>query len=153
MNSRVCEKCGVEKSLDLFYKQKNGKYGRHSQCIECRKAYVKWYRGPDGPGHEKYQTKNRERDPVKAREGWLKNKYNLTEQELEHIANTQGNQCAICSTPASELKRGLFIDHDHKTGKVRGLLCHSCNLGLGNFLDDTERLNSAIVYIQSQTKV
>ena len=44
--------------------------------------------------------------------------------------------------------RRLAVDHDHKTGKIRGLLCISCNVGLGHFQDDVELLRSAILYLQ-----
>lgn len=59
----------------------------------------------------------------------------------------QGGACAICGYPASELRRRLSIDHDHRTGQVRGLLCTTCNLGLGAFRDDPAVLAKAIEYL------
>jgi hypothetical protein len=60
----------------------------------------------------------------------------------------QGCACAICGTTELTTKRGWHIDHDHQTGAIRGILCHHCNVGIGNFKDNTELLARAIVYLQ-----
>ncbi len=59
----------------------------------------------------------------------------------------QNGNCAICGTNQSQLKRELALDHDHATGKLRGLLCDRCNVGLGMFQDNKERLLQAIQYL------
>lgn len=61
------------------------------------------------------------------------------------MKNSQGGVCAICECPD---KKRLSVDHDHQTGKIRGLLCANCNLALGNFKDDPDRLAKAIVYLK-----
>lgn len=59
-----------------------------------------------------------------------------------------GNTCGICgATESSGGKKQLHVDHDHTTGKIRGLLCNHCNLGIGHFKDDTELLQAAIKYL------
>lgn len=63
------------------------------------------------------------------------------------LLHTQMGRCAICSAHYSTLSQRLSIDHCHKTGVVRGLLCHQCNAGLGFFKDDASRLNAAVAYI------
>ena len=63
------------------------------------------------------------------------------------LARSQGNCCAICG--AKPKGRRLAVDHDHKTGKVRGLLCMFCNTGLGKFRDDPKLLKKAIGYLES----
>lgn len=73
--------------------------------------------------------------------------YNLTLEDLQNLYKTQNNKCAICGIDESELSKVFHIDHDHKTNKVRGLLCGSCNLGLGNFKDNSDYLNLAINYL------
>jgi hypothetical protein len=60
----------------------------------------------------------------------------------------QGGKCAICGVDQSVLKMKLCIDHDHKTEKIRGLLCWWCNLGLGYFRDKTNLLEEAIRYLR-----
>ena len=62
----------------------------------------------------------------------------------------QGGRCAICGEDSPKMR--LAIDHDHKTGRIRGLLCRHCNLGLGAFLDDTEVMGRAIDYLNEAGK-
>ena len=81
----------------------------------------------------------RQRDEV------LMKRYGITQFEYECMEEEQGGVCAICTNPPC--KRGLFVDHCHKTGKVRGLLCSSCNTGLGYFKDKALRLFKAIAYL------
>jgi MinD superfamily P-loop ATPase len=75
-------------------------------------------------------------------------KYGLEYREYTELAAKQNNRCAICGTHESECLRGvLYVDHDHATGKVRGLLCHGCNTILGIWKDDVEILRRAIAYL------
>ena len=62
----------------------------------------------------------------------------------EQIASIQGNLCAICQTKLEE----KCLDHDHKTGKIRDLLCNNCNAGLGKFQDNPELLIKAADYLK-----
>lgn len=74
----------------------------------------------------------------------LKN-YGLTPEDYEMLLVNQEERCAICGeTP---LRGVLYVDHDHETGKVRGLLCGACNSGLGQFRDDPNVLRAAIDYL------
>lgn len=70
------------------------------------------------------------------------NQYDLTEQEFSSLKQRANNACEICG-----VTNELHIDHCHTTGRVRGLLCRSCNHGLGNFKDDPTLLNKAIAYL------
>lgn len=73
-------------------------------------------------------------------------RYGLTGRDHAALVQAQDGRCAICS---SRPRAGLVIDHDHDTGKVRGLLCNNCNLGLGLMGDDSERLARAATYLAS----
>lgn len=88
-------------------------------------------------------------DPRKALKQRLWRDYKLTIQEYEGMVFEQMGVCPICGE-WPQLVRGqrLHVDHDHQSGKVRDLLCHACNAGLGNFRDDPERLRSAIEYLK-----
>lgn len=71
--------------------------------------------------------------------------YNITKEEYNKLFEKQTGRCAICF---SESKIKLSVDHCHKTGRVRGLLCRKCNLGIGFLKDSVEFLNKAIKYLQ-----
>jgi len=82
------------------------------------------------------------------RNGNLKHKYGIDEQEYARLFEAQGGKCAICGEPPG--KKPLAVDHDHETGVVRGLLCHRCNTGIGNFRDEPALLLKAAAFL-SQT--
>lgn len=73
-----------------------------------------------------------------------KRKYGLTIEELEQLKTAQEGLCKICKRAVP-----LVVDHCHQTGKIRGLLCRLCNLGLGGFGDNVEALAEAILYLQA----
>ena len=76
----------------------------------------------------------------------LRLKYGLTLEQYHDLLNKQGGACAICGCETDT--RALDIDHHHGTGEVRGLLCNTCNRGLGLFKDDVAVLRSAITYLE-----
>lgn len=80
------------------------------------------------------------------------NKNSLTIEDFRRMETDQNGRCAICKSadPKNSSSKRLFIDHDHVTGKVRGLLCHMCNAGLGSFGDDAIRMRAAIGYLSRQ---
>lgn len=75
--------------------------------------------------------------------------YGITEDEYDIILFEQEDKCAICGKHKNDFEQSLCIDHIHETGEIRGLLCKQCNLGLGNFKDNVEVLQSAIKYCNS----
>lgn len=81
-------------------------------------------------------------------------RYGITIPEFEQMVVAQGGLCAICRRPELVTRKGkplrLHIDHNHKTGKVRGLLCMRCNFGLGYFQDDPLLLRAATAYVERQ---
>ncbi len=78
----------------------------------------------------------------------LKKKYDLTPEEYEAMLEKQGGVCAICKSEERSGNRvRLAVDHNHKTGKVRGLLCSGCNTALGQFNEDLPRMKAALAYL------
>lgn len=75
----------------------------------------------------------------------MKTRYGVTVEEYAEILRSQDGVCAICHQPCSTGK-SLAVDHDHETGRVRGLLCRRCNRGIGHFNLDT--LKAAVVYME-----
>jgi hypothetical protein len=126
-----CPQCG-EADRTKFYVDKNG-YKASSVCRECHKAQcrVRWHAKPE-----------LDRQASRAY------KYGITADNFKQMFETQQGKCAICNEEP-KTKRGLHVDHDHETGKVRGLLCHGCNVALGSFKEDVTLLNKAIEYLRS----
>ena len=84
--------------------------------------------------------------------------YGLEFGEYARMFDEQNGLCAICGLPEKSLHfngkpRSLFVDHDHETGQVRSLLCMKCNIGLGQFNDDTGLIEKAIGYLQKHRVV
>lgn len=96
----------------------------------------------------------RKRNLKKERHLQLMSTYKISLVEYERMLNNQNNLCVICKSPElSKSKNGklmnLAVDHCHNSGKIRGLLCGKCNLGLGKFEDSIETLQNAINYLKS----
>ena len=81
-----------------------------------------------------------------SKDAYLKAKYSITEDQYWTIYQKQNAKCAICH--CHQRYKCLAVDHDHKTGMVRGLLCEQCNRGLGRFFDSVLRLRSAADYVE-----
>ncbi len=107
-------------------------YATHKEYRKHKCAYVK-----------NWQAQNKDRRRLHK----LKMRHGLDLEGYNVLFNDQNGKCAICGKHQSELKKALFVDHCHKTGKVRGLLCFQCNVGIGNLGDDIENLRCAILYL------
>ena len=123
---KKCSKCKLDKEFIAFASNKSKSSGLDQYCKECRSIYNR------RNGHS-YQT------------DYLR--FNLTgcdKETYENLVKESNNTCYICG---KEQKRQLSVDHCHKTGLIRGLLCGKCNMGLGLFNDDLELMQKAITYI------
>ena len=135
---KVCRICGVEKALSEFpVRSDTGKH--RSECRDCKNK----------DNLNRYHTKEstREAHARAALKHSLKT-YGLTVEQYEAMHEAQSGLCAICNQP-EEQDRRLAVDHCHTTGKVRALLCQSCNTGLGKFRDSEALLMAAAYYLQS----
>lgn len=124
---------------------------------QARKRAREWYvanhekalayrRSRDQSG-DSHSQKWRQNNPEKNRRYYLKSQYGLTLEQYDSLLNKQCGLCAICR--GKEPGRGKFfhVDHDHVTGKVRGLLCQNCNLMIGHALDSAAVLQAAVKYL------
>ena len=128
-----CPKCNETKSLDAFCKASNTAFGISIYCKECQRKKSK----------VRYKTHKNEHI-----NNGLKKKYGITLVDYTKLLNKQNNQCLICGKKSSESKRRLAVDHDHETGKIRGILCEERNRGIGIFKDSIDRLNNSINYLK-----
>lgn len=98
------------------------------------------------------QQEWRKNNPKKVLQYQLK-KYDITVEEYEELLKRQHGRCAICDSDDPGPKKMFFpVDHDHETGRVRGLLCWTCNVGLGCFKDNPVLLRLAADYIENARK-
>lgn len=157
MSTKKCGCCGKLKSLFEFGKNNARKDGVDQYCIVCRKEYQSNRRlGLDRSIETK---KGREKDLDKARtknrDEYHRNKrayqnqrliknYGITLDEKENMSMQQNGVCAVCNKPGK-----LVVDHDHKTGKVRGLLHSSCNAAIGLLKEDVEAALGAARYLST----
>jgi 5-methylcytosine-specific restriction endonuclease McrA len=96
--------------------------------------------------HAQYYAENTEKVKLKNRKLWVERMFGVSLDEIEKIKTEQKGLCAICEDKLQD-RHLVHIDHDHKTGQIRGILCRWCNTGLGQFKDSEERLTKAIQYL------
>lgn len=149
---KTCRICNVTKQLDAFHKASKEIDGKESRCKVCILEMK-------SKNYHKNLAVNREKSRVKALEFRKKNKgyqrkydlkrvYNMSINDYDLMLEQQNSRCKICLTEnAGGKHKKFYIDHCHKTGKVRGLLCTGCNLALGGFRDNIESLKRAIDYL------
>jgi hypothetical protein len=106
-----------------------------------------------------YWLAHRDEAAARCRRNNLRGLYGLTPEKVNELFDQQNGVCAICEhsllRPAPTTKKTAWtahVDHDHISGRVRGLLCHHCNCGLGNFTDNVFILQQAIQYLKEQYK-
>ena len=87
-------------------------------------------------------------DP-RIRDNYYKRKYGITLEDYNRMFAEQKGRCAICETHQCDTGRAFAVDHDHKTGKVRGLLCQACNTAIGKLQDDPKLIQRAAEYVAS----
>lgn len=153
MDYKHCPICGETKTLQDFAKCKNRKDGLSPKCKVClnkiskikRESWTEEQKLKASARKEKWLKKNLQKSKNWYFQHHLRYKYNLSLEEVENLKQIQNNQCAICQNPLDK----PFVDHDHETGLVRGLLCRGCNSGIGFLKDSISNLKSAIKYLES----
>lgn len=99
--------------------------------------------------NERWRQRNLEKDKQAKFKYHLKNFFNISIEEYNQMITKQNGVCKLCKLPCPT-GRNLAVDHCHKTGKVRGLLCVNCNKGIGLLKDDPYLLRSAASYLENE---
>jgi hypothetical protein len=136
---KMCRICKQTLPAASFFSSRGTKDGLYSYCKECStKQHTKWCDA--NPGRQTEIT----------RKSNLRRKYGLTPEEHIELQVSHEGRCAICRQVPVKGRHNaaLHIDHDHKTGKVRGLLCARCNVSIGQFEDSPALLRSAAEYLE-----
>lgn len=124
---KICNECKQKKPQIEFYLSKRRADGLCDYCIDCRRH-------------------------IRRKEHLLL-KFDMTEKQYKQTLKSQNNTCAICGQPETMRDRSgkiqvLSVDHDHKTKKVRALLCSRCNSSIGKFNHNPELLEAAAKYLR-----
>lgn len=135
--NKTCGKCRQPKSFNDFFKNAKSYDGFTYRCKPCHKKGI---------------------NKDKAKSNKLLNNYGITLEEYKQVSSWWDNKCAICEQietivdKRSNTPRELAVDHDHKDGTIRGVLCSKCNRGLGMFNDNKELLVKAARYLKNYEK-
>lgn len=154
IHGKTCTKCRERKPFSAFAFNKTHN-SRQSWCRACsQKTCEKSAKTPEAVRARRLRTK-KPHYILKARKYLLERKFGLTLEQYEVKLKQQENKCAICGKeeadidPRTSKPKALSIDHCHATGKLRGLLCNSCNLAIGQFKDNLTILRAAVAYLES----
>jgi hypothetical protein len=141
METKTCRQCLETKEVTEFYKSKDLPGGYRNECKDCKnKKTMKWrkqnkeaYNAAARVHHKRHYERNR------------LYRYKLTSEQYQDAVKRQKGLCGICDKPNQTKDKKLVIDHDHKTGKFRALLCYKCNRDM-NVIDDFEQLQKCVAY-------
>lgn len=140
----ICKSCKKLRNRTSFHNKIDGKYGKDYYCKKCRYKKEK----------ESVKRTSRQNSTKNRFLNWkcsIKLLYKLTPEEYFEVLKKQGGGCGICASQVNILnpkKMFLAIDHCHKTGKIRGILCDRCNMLIGSVKDSTAILEKSIEYLR-----
>jgi hypothetical protein len=169
IEGKTCSKCKVVKPKTEFSKNRDNKDGLSYWCKSCMKEYDKCRRTPERKeanklNQRRYRENPRHKERIKRykklynntsigkeiiRRTKLKYRYGITIEEYNKLLAEQDGTCAICGTNTPSGPGRFHVDHDHNTGKIRGLLCNRCNPKLG-VIEDIQFLKIAIRYLSGR---
>ena len=133
---KTCSTCKADRPASEYHRSASTTDGLDPRCKPCRKT----------------ATQRHAIDPQRKRDASMRRLYGIGVAEYDAMFEDQGGLCAICGMTEQMTRlgvtRGLCVDHDHETGRVRGLLCAACNFAIGKFQDDPARLRAAAEYLE-----
>lgn len=164
---KPCKKCNALKPLEEYYRAAGTRDGLRGECKVCssedkRRRYLadpqaaidrvkRWQQAnPDRVNATQRARRAKPEAKLRERAGHLMRKYGMTIEQYDAMLAAQGGGCFICGRPPRE-DISLHVDHDHSTGKVRGILCFCCNNALADFQDDPTLLRKAACYVTTHS--
>ncbi len=165
---KTCAKCLVSKDKGEFHKHKDSKDGLRYECKQCRNERCReerrtkpeqhkqtcknWLNKPGKKRQKLDKTQEwRLKNPEKTKASKLRHNYGISLEEYHEMHKKQDSRCKICTKHQDELETWLCVDHDHKTNKIRGLLCKPCNLAIGNLQYSPENWLAAAKYLNQSS--
>lgn len=152
MQTKICTSCKIEKEISNFSIDKKKKDGFRTRCKECHHNYYLENKEKINLSHKNWQSKNK--DYIKIYNRIIK--YGVSLDQYNQMLQEQNGVCFICGKEETIIDKrvnrtvSLAVDHNHSTGKVRGLLCVKCNSILGLANDNIELLQKSIDYLKSK---
>jgi hypothetical protein len=137
---RRCSSCRRRKPICEFGAWASDSDGLHCYCRECSNRKARQY--AKKPETSEYRKKYMRQMGLK--------KYGLTIEDFERLLSGQNGRCLICEDELELRTGGAAVDHDHESGKVRGVLCRLCNVGIGHFREKPSLLRAAIEYLENE---
>jgi len=136
-----CTKCGKTKPDSEFHREARNplRNFKRSHCKACDAEKSRKYVAQPGMKERKAEIKRRSNRRLS---------YNFPPELYNERFTSQGEVCAICKSPDAGGRGAFHADHDHGLMQPRGVLCHNCNVALGNFQDNPEILKAAIEYLR-----
>lgn len=132
---RTCKGCGETKPISHYYLQKDARQGRRYVMARCKPCVI--------ARKQRWRDANRAESRAYYFRHNMRYLHGLTPEGFAAMLIEQSGRCAICAEPTTM----PHVDHDHATGRIRGLLCQGCNLGIGHLQDDPARLRAAADYL------
>ena len=141
MSTKYCNGCKINLPVTLFghFHDKMGRRYLQPRCVKCHNEQKqRWY----------------QRNPEAARSAQLTKYYGIDSDEYERLLTEQGGRCKICNSdkPGRKTNKFFSVDHNHTTGKVRGLLCSKCNSAIGLMQDSSAILRKAAEYLDQHNE-
>lgn len=166
MDEKCCRICGTAQPLTEFHRAAGMRDGHRNECKSCfreiararyradpqkAKDAVKRWQRENAEHFRAYRAEYRNRPERRRamRDLYYRRTYGMTADEVDALLAAQGGGCAICGDRPARAA-SMHLDHDHAGGRVRAILCLSCNQGLGKFRDDPAILLRAIVYLRQR---
>lgn len=144
---KQCSRCGEWKPLAEFHRQSRSPAGVHYKCKPCNYATARLWKS----AHPERRREHYLANPRPTIDRHLRRLYGITLAQYEGLLVAQDNRCAICGARPSERRR-LDVDHDHESGRIRGLLCPRCNLALGQIGHDPARARALADYLEGAAR-
>lgn len=137
IETKICYSCKQEKPVTDFYRSNVSYYQK--ECKLCnRDRKNKWHKTDSG----KLSSANTK----------LKRRFGISLEDYNKMLHDQGGKCLVCGSTESFNGHKLAVDHDHTTGRVRGLLCKACNSALGLLKEDITNMENLIKYVEEYCK-
>lgn len=151
MDKKTCIRCNETKTAAEFGLRRDRGDLLNPRCRQCerdrKRQYMNEYRAANRERSREISREHYRRNKIRRRSQNRQSKYGVSDAVRDLVFADQGHCCGVCGSSQPGPK-DWSIDHCHATGKFRGVLCHSCNTGLGLFYDSVQSLEAAIAYLK-----